>query len=264
MNLVFWIEKILHVDYEILTFLSYNLILWGFVVLIVLQLTSAPYGRYSRDGWGTKIEPRLAWFIQEIPAFLVPLLLLVTTKAPMIKYLPNKILLACFLIHYFQRSFIFPYLMKSGRPTPLIPFLLAFVFCLCNGYLQAGYIITYADFGAGLTSNVSYYLGIILFFVGMAINIHADHVLRNLRKPGEKGYKIPHGGMYNFISCPNFFGEILEWSGFAIANGTVAAISFAIFTACNIGPRACQHHKWYQQKFEDYPKKRKALIPFVL
>ena len=32
-----------------------------------------------------------------------------------------------------------------------------------------------------------------MFFVGMAINIHSDHILRNLRRPGESGYKIPKG-----------------------------------------------------------------------
>lgn len=39
-----------------------------------------------------------------------------------------------------------------------------------------------------------------VFFVGMTINIHSDHVLRNLRKPGETGYKIPRGkGQYYSI-----------------------------------------------------------------
>ena len=32
-----------------------------------------------------------------------------------------------------------------------------------------------------------------MFLVGMAINIHSDHILRNLRKPGETGYVIPRG-----------------------------------------------------------------------
>ena len=31
----------------------------------------------------------------------------------------------------------------------------------------------------------------VIFFVGMAINVHSDNVLINLRKPGEKGYGAP-------------------------------------------------------------------------
>jgi hypothetical protein len=42
------------------------------------------------------------------------------------------------------------------------------------------------------------------------------------------------------------------------------AWAFAISVWCNIGPRAIQHHQWYQGKFEDYPKARKALIPFLI
>ena len=33
----------------------------------------------------------------------------------------------------------------------------------------------------------------VLFVFGMVVNIHSDHILRNLRKPGETGYKIPQG-----------------------------------------------------------------------
>ena len=41
--------------------------------------------------------------------------------------------------------------------------------------------------------------------------------------------------------------------------------AFAFFTACNIGPRAYQHHQWYLAKFgSDYPRERKAVIPFLV
>ena len=112
-----------------------------------------------------------------------------------------------------------------------------------------------------------YNLGIVMFFTGMGINIYSDSTLLNLRgKPvngRRQGYKIPRGGVFEYVSCANYFGEILEWSGFALASGTVAGAAFALFTFCNIGPRAYNHHKWYLSKFEDYPKSRKAVIPFI-
>lgn len=98
----------------------------------------------------------------------------------------------------------------------------------------------------------------------MYINLSADDILRNLRKPGDTGYYIPKGGMFEYVSGANFLGEIMEWTGFALASGTAPACCFALFTACNIGPRALQHHQWYLRKFDDYPKQRKALIPFLL
>lgn len=37
-----------------------------------------------------------------------------------------------------------------------------------------------------------------------------------------------------------------------------------VWTAVNLVPRALAHHRWYREHFEDYPRQRKALIPFVL
>ena len=59
------------------------------------------------------------------------------------------------------------------------------------------------------------WLGLFLFLLGMTINIHSDSILRGLRSPGETGYRIPHGGFFSLISAPNYFGETLEWAGFA-------------------------------------------------
>lgn len=42
--------------------------------------------------------------------------------------------------------------------------------------------------------------GSVLWLVGWLVNVHSDHILRNLRKPGETGYKIPTGkGFYHEV-----------------------------------------------------------------
>ena len=56
-----------------------------------------------------------------------------------------------------------------------------------------------------------------LFIFGLAVNIDSDRRLRNLRKSSENGYKIPYGGMFEYVSTANYFGEICEWWGFALA-----------------------------------------------
>lgn len=79
------------------------------------------------------------------------------------------------------------------------------------------------------------------------------------------GYSIPRGGMFELVSGANFFGEILEWLGWAVAAWRLPAGAFALFTACNIGPRAWHHHLDYRRRFGSaYPQHRKALIPFIL
>ena len=107
-------------------------------------------------------------------------------------------------------------------------------------------------------------LGVLIFFIGFYINLHSDRILRNLRAPGESGYKIPYGGFFKFVSCPNYMGEIIEWAGFAIATWSLPGLSFALWTIANLAPRAISHHKWYKKTFSDYPTDRKAILPFIL
>lgn len=106
--------------------------------------------------------------------------------------------------------------------------------------------------------------GLSLWLLGLASNIHADAVLRSLRKPGESGYKIPYGGAYTLVSAANYASEILEWFGYALASSfQLAPVAFSFFTFCNLAPRAHHHHVWYRKKFEDYPTGRSAVVPFV-
>lgn len=204
-----------------------------------------------------------------------------------IEHVANRILIGLFLLHYTQRceridcplcsrahrvcvcvcmrsTFIFPLLIRGGKPTPFVVFLMALLFCVVNGYLQMRFLTEYAVFPANWTQDPRFLVGVAVFFLGMGINIHSDGVLRNLRKPGTTGYFIPNGGLFEFVSGANFFGEILEWAGFAIASWSLIPLSFALFTFCNIGPRGAQHHEWYLKTFGDkYPRHRRAVIPFV-
>ncbi|XP_051811847.1 3-oxo-5-alpha-steroid 4-dehydrogenase 1 isoform X2 [Acanthochromis polyacanthus] len=132
-----------------------------------------------------------------------------------------------------------------------------------NGYMQVRYLSHYAEYPASWITQPCFIIGSVLWLLGWLVNVHSDHILRNLRKPGETGYKIPTGGMFEYVSGANFLGEITEWAGFALAGHSVHSSAFAVFTAVVLASRAVAHHKWYIEKFEDYPKNRKALIPFL-
>lgn len=112
--------------------------------------------------------------------------------------------------------------------------------------------------------SLRFVFGVTLFVLGFGINLQADSILRNLRKPGESGYKIPRGGAFQYVSGAHFFGEIVEWLGFAIAVNDLSAYAFVVYTASNLIPRGLSHHHWYKVKFKDYPTNRKAVIPFIL
>ncbi|XP_076026776.1 3-oxo-5-alpha-steroid 4-dehydrogenase 2a isoform X2 [Genypterus blacodes] len=244
---------------NLVLFLSWGLLLGGVAYLLRQMRHHTPYGRYAEAGPSCPSRP--AWFLQELPSFLVPLLL--DRLHQQRHHLGRTLLLCTFTLHYFQRTFIYAFLTR-GRPVPVSVVLSAAIFCSMNGFLQGHFLLHCVQFEDSWLADVRLTAGFVLFAVGLLINVHSDHVLRRLRTPGHTGYKIPHGGMFEFVSGANFLGEILEWSGYAVATWSFPSFAFAFFTICSIGPRALHHHADYRRRFEDYPRSRKALIPFIL
>jgi 3-oxo-5-alpha-steroid 4-dehydrogenase 1 len=79
-------------------------------------------------------------------------------------------------------------------------------------------------------------------------------------------YKIPRGGAFEWVSAANLFGEMVEWTGFAIASGlSPAPTCFALFTIANLAPRAWRSHHWYMDRFgAEYARLgRAAVIPLI-
>lgn len=148
---------------------------------------------------------------------------------------------------------------------PLIIAVFAIFFNLINGYINGYYFGTISgEYGIEWLYDIRFIAGGLLFFLGMAINQKSDNMLLALRRSTKNGYSIPTGGLFKYISCPNFFGEIVEWTGFAIMTWSPAALAFAIWSIINLLPRALDHHRWYKENFSNYPPDRKALIPFVI
>lgn len=170
---------------------------------------------------------------------------------------------------------------------PAYTMILAFVWSSVNAYLQARYFTKLGPiYPVSHLYSFTFLLGVFIFFVGMTINIHSDRILTNLRygnfisrlttrKPGETGYRIPHGGFFRYISgwhlhslayclAPNLIGEVIEFIGYIIATGgALPAIAFWAFSSASLVPKAIHHHQWYLEKFDNYPKDRRAVIPFV-
>lgn len=187
-------------------------------------------------------------------------------------------------------AWIFPFLLNQSKPSPLSVVAIAFVFCMVNGWLQGSYLFQSPDAAAYPSDWLHSWrvrVGLALFAFGWCANQHADYVLRNLRgrpkqsddkarKDGSESeretraadpahrYKIPYGGLFRWVSAANYCGEIIEWGGFALAAWSVPAVAFWLFTMANLVPRAVSYHRWYKRTFPNYPRDRKAVIPFIL
>ncbi len=233
------------------------------IAFIVLFFVAAPYGRYTRRGWGARIGNRLGWIIMEAPAVVV-FALCFALGSRTASVMPI-IFLAMWQIHYLRRTLVFPFRMRgSRRQMTVFVMALGLAFNVMNGYLNGRYINTFGPvYGTEWLADPRFIVGALLFFAGFAVNLHSDEVLRRLRQPGESGYQIPRGGLFERVSCANYFGEITEWCGWAIATWSLPGLAFALWTAANLLPRARAHHKWYPSQFPDYPQRRRAVIPFV-
>ncbi len=236
------------------------------VVFIALQRLTAGYGIMYRKGWGPTVDNRLGWVLMEAPSFITMLLLWIFSPrsadaAPIVMAL-------LFLIHYFQRSFIFPMLMRGRNRMPLAIIAMGVVFNVINAYMLGGWIFYVAPPGTYPDSwlySPLFILGTVIFFTGMAINLQSDNIVRHLRRPGDTRHYIPRGGMYRYVTSANYLGEITEWIGFAILTWSVAGAVFALWTFANLAPRARQIHRRYLSEFGDeYARlNRRYIIPFI-
>jgi 3-oxo-5-alpha-steroid 4-dehydrogenase 1 len=272
MTVQFWQAKYEDPE-QLVTLLANSMLIaaaFTFVALMLSGMASQLYGRYSANAPSAlsqiMVNAKIAWFFQELPCVLWGIYYY--TQRPELYTLSTKqgVILAMFVGHYVHRTFIFPFRLRGGKPTPIAVFFAAALFCTWNGYMQVRSVTLTVVEEWDFAELGLFHVGCAVFLTGMLINMHSDHILINLRKPGETGYKIPKGGMFQFVSAANLFGECVEWTGFALAsNFSLPCVAFAFYTASNLIPRGIAHHRWYHTKFKgEYPVERAAIIPFIL
>jgi len=245
-------------------FIVYSWIAVALVIFPLVLWVVAPYGRHTTTQWGPLINNKLGWVIMESPAlfFFAYFFLFGSNHHTFIPW----IFFTLWIIHYTNRTLIFPFRLRTrGKKMPVSIVAMAFCFNLVNGFINGYYLGSLSgSYDITWLYDPRFIAGAILFISGLIINWQSDNILIHLRKPGETGYFIPKGGFFNYISCPNHFSEIIEWTGFALMTWSLPALAFATWTLVNLLPRALHHHRWYKQTFPDYPADRKALIPFIL
>ena len=242
----------------------YNLILIPWLILAIISFLllfkiTAPYGKFSDRKYGVLINYKLGWFIQEIisPLFLFYFFYTGDIEKTFIHWF----LIIIWVLHYINRSIIFPLRLKKSSKMPISVILSAIFFNIINGFTNGYYLGNLATFSDEYFLNINFIMGLLFFIIGVSINVNADNILIKIRNQN-KGYQIPNGKLYNFISCPNYLGEMIEWIGFALMCWSLPSLLFAIWTIANLFPRAIAQHKWYKNKF-DYPSNRKAIIPYI-
>ncbi|MDN3641393.1 DUF1295 domain-containing protein [Lutimonas halocynthiae] len=247
-----------------LTTLNIICVIWasiGIGSFVLLQFVTAPYGRHVKSGWGPQISNKLGWIFMEAPSFFIILYFYLSSDQSLFASMLSLI----WLLHYFNRTFIYPFRIRTkGKKMPLLIVGSAIFFNCINAGLNGYFLANFENYSTESFYQLNFIIGVLLFIIGFIINQKSDHILIHLRKPGETGYKIPQGFLFNYLSCPNLFGELIQWTGFALMAWNLPALTFLVWTFANLIPRALGHHEWYKKQFRDYPAKRKAVLPGIL
>lgn len=109
----------------------------------------------------------------------------------------------------------------------------------------------------------------VIFLLACYGQLQVTIILANLRKNikgkviSEK-HLLPQGGLFNYLSSPHMSCEILMYTCLTYilrGNSTWLFVYAWVFT--NQIEVIMLNHWWYQNTFPNFPKNRKALIPFV-
>lgn len=234
------------------------------VVFAVLFFVAAPYGRHARRGWGPTIPALYGWLLMEAPApvFMPVFFLWSAGTHPTLAW----VFLAFWLTHYGYRGWIYPFRRRNTKARMAVFVAgMGMAFNVFNGYMNGHDLgVHAAEYGADWFTGPQFICGALLFAIGLAVNHQSDETLMRLRKPGEAGYRIPEGGLYRWVSSPNYLGEIVEWTGWAVMTWSAGGVLFAVWTVANLMPRAISNHRWYRETFPEYPASRRAIIPFIV
>jgi len=244
------------------TYSLYLIFIFAALVFVLLFIVKAPYGKFSRKGWGPDIKSKWAWLVMEFPspALIILLFLVSGTKG-----IPQLIFFILWLMHYLHRTFIYSQ-TQSGRnkPYPVILVLMAFFFNCLNGFVNGYGVFNLMEYDLDWLLSWQFIAGSLIFICGFVINKISDEKLRHFRMESPSEYIVPHGWLFNYISSPHYFGEIIEWGGWALMTWSLPGLAFFLFTFANLFPRAISSHQWYKKNFPEYPSGRKAIIPFVI
>ncbi|KAI8108235.1 hypothetical protein M9434_006264 [Picochlorum sp. BPE23] len=197
---------------------------------------------------------------------VVLLLLLQKTTPAYFSSLLCSCTLILFQVHVVRRFIETVYIMKYPKDARM--HVLAYVFGL-SYYIMVPMTYAYplyAHQACRHSSVVREIMGVVICLLGQLVQSHSHYILSTLGKSkNTRRYVIPRGGLFQFVSCPHYFGEIVLYVGLALTGteGTLSGWYPCVWVVLNLILAARMTHAWYKEHFKTYPATRKALIPFL-
>lgn len=240
---------------------TWNIYLYAFLAVLVIGAGPVVYiGRqpssYNKAHTGVVLPARLGMAI----LYSAPILALFFAAKD---YLRNASLVQWTVIgavslHFVKRILESLFLHRYSRPASLSATLVvAFL------YSTAAYIIGRMNETPVPAPDGWFVTGVAFFFLGSAGNFYHHKLLADLRRDSP-GYFVPKGGLFEFTACPHYLFEIFTWLGFAILSRHLAVWMILLFVIAYLTALSLRALEWYRAEFPDFPKNRKAILPFIL
>ncbi|KAI3757198.1 hypothetical protein L6452_04732 [Arctium lappa] len=235
----------------------------GFAEMIGNHLQYSKFTSSSSDKkpQGIKVSSRTGMLILYTPAFLAGVVSFFVFPDDGDGDLRFLLLKFAVTFHFFKRDLevLFVHKYSGGMILGLIILISIFYFSAVVGLI----VVHYLTLGIPEPLIDLKYIGLIVFMLGILGNFYHHNLLVKLRKPNEKGYKIPQGGLFNLVICPHYLFEIVVFVGISFISQTPFAFACTFGDSLYLIARSYETRKWYVNKFEDFPKNVKCVIPYV-
>nr|CAG4648747.1 EOG090X097L [Polyphemus pediculus] len=174
----------------------------------------------------------------------------------------------CWIAHYAKRILETLFVHRFSHAT--MP--------LRNLFRNCGYYWLFAAYVAYHVNHPLYtapcttqsYIALGVWTLSEIGNFSIHWALRNLRPVGSKERKVPLPTkdpltqLFKLVSCPNYTYEVSGWIAFTVMTQCIPAGLFALAGFYQMAVWALGKHRAYKKDFPEYPRGRKAIIPFLL
>lgn len=218
-------------------------------------LLTISYSKFRQEG-GLEMDSRLGMLLIYFIPFLahIPAVMLFNVE-PLFE--AQQLFSLAILTHFAKRCYevlvVHKYSGPIGLPT---------VIQITAGYTAVSVYAAYLLPLVPTQINAIVIVGIIFFILGQGFNFYHHYLLAKLREQ-EEGYFIPHGGLFEKVSCPHYFFEVMAWIGIALISRHIDMFLLALMMGSYLTGRSVKATEWYREKFPDYPSDRKHIFPNI-
>lgn len=169
------------------------------------------------------------------------------------------------ILHFVKRELESLFVHRFSNATmPLIrlPVNCTHYWILCGLFIN--YFVLHPAFEGPYVDPIVIYALAILMVICEVLNFRCHLVLRDLRPTGTRSRGIPKGVGFDTVSCANYLWETAAWVLFSLLTRCFTSWLFTVVAFVQMTDWALKKHRNYRNEFPDYPRSRKAIIPFLL